>query len=67
MHLMILLVLFLILCVPYFIPTIVAYSRQKTNRNAILAVNVLLGWTFVGWVVALVWALKTDLVDRPAQ
>jgi hypothetical protein len=48
MHLLIFLFLLLVLCVPYLIPTIIAYSRQKTNRGAILAVNVLLGWTFVG-------------------
>jgi Na+/H+-dicarboxylate symporter len=66
-HLMIVLVLLLIFCVPYFIPSIIAYRRRKANRVAILAVNILLGWTFVGWVVALVWALKVDVVDLRAQ
>ncbi len=57
----------LLIGVPYFIPSIVAYARRKTNRGAILALNIFLGWTVVGWVVALVWALKTDLVDSPAR
>lgn len=65
-HLLIVLaVTFVLLGVPYFIPTIIAYSRKKANRLAILALNALLGWTIVGWVVALVWALKIDVVDRP--
>lgn len=42
----------------YFLPTIVA--RGNKNFAAICALNVLLGWTFVGWVAALVWALKRD-------
>jgi hypothetical protein len=46
--------------VPYFVPTIVAAARQRPNTGAIFALNLLLGWTFVGWIVALVWALVND-------
>jgi len=42
----------------YFIPTIV--GRSKDNIAAIFALNLLLGWTLIGWVVALVWALTID-------
>jgi len=66
MHLLILLLVLAVLCVPYFVPTIVAFSRHKTNRFAILAINFFLGWTAVGWIVALVLALKTDDVT-PAK
>ena len=38
----------------YFLPTFMA--RAHRQRNAIAALNLLLGWTFVGWVVAFVWA-----------
>ena len=41
----------------YFIPLIVAISEQRPNTSAIGALNLFLGWTFVGWVVALVWAM----------
>jgi hypothetical protein len=40
----------------YFFPAIKAYQQRKRNRQAILILNVFLGWTLVGWVVALVWA-----------
>lgn len=40
----------------YFVPTIVARVREHHNTTAIFLLNLLLGWTFVGWVVALVWA-----------
>lgn len=42
----------------YFIPSIV--GRHKTNARAILVLNLFLGWSFIGWVVALVWACTKD-------
>lgn len=42
----------------YFIPSMVA-SRKK-NASAIIALNFFLGWTLVGWVVALVWSLTHE-------
>lgn len=44
----------------YLAPTFVASFRRKANTNAIFALNVLTGWTFVGWVGSLVWALTAE-------
>jgi DNA-directed RNA polymerase subunit RPC12/RpoP len=44
----------------YFLPTYIAVKRHHKNALAILALNLLLGWTFLGWVISLVWALKND-------
>jgi hypothetical protein len=41
----------------YLIPSMVAAWRRHHNALAIVALNLLLGWTFIGWAVALVWAL----------
>jgi hypothetical protein len=38
----------------YFLPTIVALVRKKTNPVVVILVNVFLGWTLIGWIVALV-------------
>jgi len=46
----------------YFLPTIIAAARHKTNLVGIFLVNFLLGWSVIGWIVALVWALSTDRV-----
>lgn len=40
----------------YFAPTITAAKREHPNKNSIIALNVLLGWTVLGWVASLVWA-----------
>jgi hypothetical protein len=45
----------------YFIPAIVASNRRHRNRTAIGVLNLLLGWTLIGWVAALVWALTADV------
>jgi phosphotransferase system glucose/maltose/N-acetylglucosamine-specific IIC component len=42
------------LALPYLFPALVAWTRRHHQRQAITALNLLLGWTFVGWVVALV-------------
>jgi hypothetical protein len=44
----------------YLLPTLVAANRKHNNEGAILALNIFLGWTFVGWVIALVWALTDN-------
>ena len=45
----------------YFLPSIVAFARSKRDAVSIFVLNLLLGWTAVGWVIALVWALKQDV------
>jgi len=47
----------------YFLPSFVALARQKGDLWSIVLLNFFLGWTAIGWVVALVWAVK---VDTPA-
>lgn len=42
----------------HFLPTIIAAVRHARNLGWIFVVNLLLGWTVVGWVVALVWSLR---------
>jgi hypothetical protein len=45
----------------YFLPSIVAIARNKRDTTAILLLNIFLGWSVIGWIVALVWAFKTDV------
>ena len=40
----------------YFVPTIIAALKRKRNWLAIFLLNLFLGWTLIGWVVALIWA-----------
>ncbi|WP_312014482.1 superinfection immunity protein [Bradyrhizobium sp. AUGA SZCCT0283] len=40
----------------YFIPALNAAARKHHNQNAIFLLNLFLGWTFLGWVAALIWS-----------
>jgi hypothetical protein len=60
-------VVVLMLVALYFMPTIVAAGRHKQNTGAILALNLFLGWTAIGWIVALVWALTQDRMPQIIQ
>ncbi len=42
----------------YFIPTIAAFVKSTPNKMSVLVINLFLGWTFVGWVVALAMAFR---------
>lgn len=50
----------ILLLVFYFIPTISAYCRDHNNTAAIACVNILLGWTVIGWIGAMVWSLTDN-------
>lgn len=39
-----------------FLPTAIAVIRGHQDSFAIFLTNLLLGWTFVGWLVALIWS-----------
>lgn len=43
----------------YFVPTILAHGLGHPSSAAIVVVNLLFGWTVIGWIVALVWALTS--------
>jgi Superinfection immunity protein len=47
----------------YFIPTFIAFVRRKKQIVAILLINLFLGFTVLGWVGALVWAVIREDSD----
>jgi hypothetical protein len=40
----------------YFLPSVVAEKRKHASTGGIVILNLLLGWTVLGWIIALVWA-----------
>lgn len=42
----------------YFVPTFIALFTDHRKAKQIFALNLLLGWTIIGWVVAFIWSLK---------
>jgi hypothetical protein len=64
-ELLIVLIVMGILFVPYFIPSIIA--RKKVNFTGILLLNIFLGWTLLGWVIALIWAISDKTPEEIAD
>jgi len=57
----ILIVFFLVL---YFLPWLVAVARKHHQMDAILMLNLFLGWTFLGWVASLIWSFTAVKVVK---
>lgn len=53
------LALIVVVLLAYFVPTVVAFARGVSNSGSILVLNLFLGWTLVGWVVALAMAARS--------
>ncbi len=47
----------------YFLPVLIAYLRPAPDRASVVIVSIFLGWTYVGWVIALALAVRDR---RPA-
>jgi uncharacterized membrane protein YqaE (UPF0057 family) len=44
----------------YFLPTMQAYYNDKKQLSAIGTLNLLLGWTILGWIFCIVWACMKE-------
>ncbi|MBA1217275.1 superinfection immunity protein [Pseudomonas fulva] len=54
----------------YFTPAVIAWIRRHPNRVSIFLLNLMLGWTFIGWLVALIWsasAIRRRSMDEPSN
>lgn len=45
------------LLIVYLFPSFVAAGRKHRSGGAICALNLLFGWTVLGWCFALIWSL----------
>ena len=56
-------IMFLVLLVSFvvdFLPTIIAALRSTATTGQVFLINLLLGWSLIGWIVALVMACASD-------
>ena len=53
-------IILLVLVVLYFLPSIIAWDKNRQKFAPILVTNVLLGWSGLGWVIALIWAFNSN-------
>lgn len=58
-------ILAILIVAVYFMPMLIAWNRGHRNQNPIAIINLFFGWTVVGWVGCLAWALSSN-VEPPA-
>jgi hypothetical protein len=51
-----------VLSLGYMLPWMIAALRGKSNHWAVMVLNLFLGWTLIGWVIALVMAVNSHNV-----
>ena len=51
---------FTVLSLGYFLPWAIAATRQRSNALAIGVLNLLVGWTLICWIAALVMAVMSE-------
>ena len=51
--------LILIVLAVYWLPSIIGYYRRTPDIFSVVVTNALLGWTVVGWLVAMAMAART--------
>jgi Superinfection immunity protein len=49
----------------YLLPVLIGWARRAPDLGAIVVINILLGWTFAGWVVALALAFRNTSPGSP--
>lgn len=47
----------------YWYPTMAAFGNRHNDRFSILLVNLFFGWTGIGWIVAVIWAVSGNRED----
>lgn len=50
--------------VVYFLPALIASRRKHANAMPIFLLNLLLGWSVLGWIGALIWCATAQPIQR---
>jgi Superinfection immunity protein len=58
-------IMLLLIVLIYMLPTLIAFGREHPHRQDIIVVNLLLGWTLIGWIAVFLWALLTRTEEEP--
>ena len=62
--------LFILAIIFYLLPCVIAAVRNARHSGMIFFINLVFGWTVLGWIAALIWAIaeapeEPRPIDRP--
>jgi Superinfection immunity protein len=60
-------ILLIVGAILYFVPTVVGWRLGVKSVQSIFYVNLIFGWTIVGWVFAMIWVMteRNELPTNP--
>lgn len=50
----------------YFLPSIIAARSNRDNVSSIFVINLIIGWSIIGWFIVLAWGLSNPKPDALA-
>ena len=53
-------IMLMLIAILYMLPTLIAHARDIPQRQTITILNIVLGWTLIGWLVAFFWAMSAQ-------
>jgi uncharacterized membrane protein len=59
-------IMLMLVVIIYMLPTLIAFSREHLRRQGVTVLNILLGWTLIGWIVVFLWAALGRAEAQPA-
>lgn len=60
-------VLWIVAIAAYWAPSITAGIRRVPNTGSVIVVNLFLGWTIIGWIIALAMACRSHYPQQAIQ
>jgi uncharacterized membrane protein len=58
-------IMLILVVVLYMLPTFLAFGREHPRRQDVAVVNILFGWTLIGWIAVFLWALLARPQEQP--
>ncbi|MBV8890162.1 MAG: superinfection immunity protein [Alphaproteobacteria bacterium] len=53
-------IVLIVIVVIYMLPALIAFARDHPRRAAITLLDILFGWTLIGWLLLFLWAALTE-------
>jgi hypothetical protein len=59
-------IMLMLILILYLLPTLIAFGREHPRRGEIAVVNIVVGWTLIGWIIVFLWAALGRTEAQPA-
>jgi hypothetical protein len=59
-------IMLMLILILYLLPTLIAFGREHPRRGEIAVVNIVVGWTLIGWIIVFLWAALGRVEAQPA-